>query len=66
MSETVKDNIVISKFSKCFPCSSRTFLNFRVTSTRLLTDQFLIKKNVYRMATCATLLRYSPRFKSFE
>ena len=40
--ETVKDGTDISKISKLFPCSSKSLLNLRVSSTRFPINLFLI------------------------
>ena len=37
----------LSKVSWPFPCSSKSFLNCRLTSTRLLIKWFLIKRTLY-------------------
>ena len=36
-----------SKVSELFTCSSKSILDFRLSSTRLLINRFLIKKNEY-------------------
>ena len=47
VSDNVKDGIQISKVSSLFPCSFKSLLNVRLSSARLLINQFLIKKRVF-------------------
>ena len=49
ISETVKNGKKSSKASCLFPCSSKSYYNFRVSSTRFSMNLFLIK-------TCTLLL----------
>ena len=37
------------KFRSSFPCSSKSFLNFKLSSTRLLINWFLIKKHLFKV-----------------
>ena len=36
----------LSKVSKLFPCSSKSFLNFRLSGARLLIKWFLVDKRI--------------------
>ena len=44
VSGTMRDGAEISEVSLLFPCSSKSFLNFRLPSCRLLVNHFLMKR----------------------
>ena len=41
--KTVKGGTEISKVSELFTCSSKSFLNFKLSSTKFLRNWFLMK-----------------------
>ena len=43
----MKDGTEISRVCLSLPCSSRSVLNFRLSSTRFLIKRFLIKKRTF-------------------
>ena len=45
----MKDGSEISKVSDLFRCSSKSFLNLRLSSTRFLINPFLIKNVLYKL-----------------
>ena len=55
--ETVKNGTESYKVSSLFPCSSKSFLNFRVSSTRFLIYLFLIKQYVSLIKKFLDVLR---------
>ena len=57
------------KFLSSFPCSSKRFLDFRLSSTGLLINWFLMRKDVYMSALqdfLAIVVNFSTRKRCFK